>query len=322
MNIEETIQVWAEKRGYQAAAGGVSLLKEVRSSLEKRRDKREIDNAFFRDYLDNFSYLEGSRLKNPQSILIVAVPRPAHILSFSLANKTIETILPPTYVGYRKFFEDVRGDLEAALSAHNCHLEILSAPLKSVANILWLLSYGRNNIGYIEGLGSFFQLVGLLSDKRVGAISRPMGPSQKLLARCRECRICAKACPTGAIDKDRILLHAEKCYTLFSEAPEPIPEDLKPPSPRCLIGCIRCQKVCPENKGLLHYEEAAVSFDSEETLTFLGEEQESGQAMERAKAKFRKLGMTEDMPIFMRNFKRMVDSGHLPMPKGNRNKSQ
>jgi epoxyqueuosine reductase len=271
MKIEETIRAWAKSRSYQAAAGGVSLLEEVRSSLQRRRDKEEIEDAFFRDYLDNFSYLEGCRLKNPQSFLIVALPRPAHTLSFSVGGKTVETILPPTYVRYHKSFSGVRDDLEAAVSAHNCQLEILSAPLKALANRLGLLLYGRNNIGYIDGLGSYFQLAGLLSDKHIGDISRLAGPEQKLLPKCLECRICAKACPTGAIDGDRILIHAEKCYTLFSESPEPIPEDLKPPSTKCLIGCMRCQQVCPENRGLLKYEEAAVSFDSEETGVFLGE---------------------------------------------------
>jgi epoxyqueuosine reductase len=306
MKIEETVRAWAKKKGFKVAAGGVSLLEEVRSSLQKRRDRGEIEDVFFRDYLDNFSYLESCRLKKPQSILIVALPRTAHTLSFSVGGKTVETILPPTYVLYLKSFSDVRDDLEAAVSAYNCHLEILNAPLKTSANLLGLLSYGRNNIGYIDGLGSYFQLVGLVSDKHIGEISRLASPVPKLLPKCLECRICAKACPTGAIDKDRILLHAEKCYTLFSESPNPIPEDLKPPSTKCLIGCMRCQQVCPENRGLLKYEGAAVSFDSEETGVFLGETRGSSRAKERVRAKFLKLGLTEDISIFRRNFERLL----------------
>lgn len=70
---------------------------------------------------------------------------------------------------------------------------------------------------------------------------------------------------------------------------------------------MRCQQVCPENKGLLRYEQTAVSFDSEETVVLLnGEERGSGQVAARAREKFYKLELTEDVPIFVRNLKRML----------------
>ncbi len=314
MKINKAIKSWAKRRGYRYATGSISLLEEVRGSLQKRRKAGEIDDYFFRQNLDIFTYLEGCTLENPQSILIIAVPRPAHILSFSAGDKKIETVLPPTYVRYRKIFEEVRDDLAAVVSGYDCHLEILSAPLKALGNRLGLLSYGRNNVGYIDGFGSYFQLVGLVSDKRIEEKCGSTGPAEMLLPRCRDCRICAKACPTGAIDKERILLHAEKCYTLFSESPEPIPDGLKPPSPKCLIGCMRCQQVCPENKGLLRYEEAAVSFDAEETDAFLGLDGVPARTMDRARAKFLKLELTEGFPVFARNLKRMFHLWLFAMP--------
>lgn len=307
MKIDEAVQSWAKKRNYRFAAGGVSLVEEVRATLQKRRDAGEIEAGFYRDNLGSFTYLEGCALKNPESIIIIAVPRPAHSLSFSLGKKKIETILPPTYVCYRKMFEEVRDDLKKALRGLNCRLELLNAPLKSLGSRLGLLSYGRNNVGYINNLGSYFQLVGLVSDtpledKEMTPVSSPGA----LLPRCRNCRICAAACPTGAIDRERILIHAEKCYTLFSESLEPIPEGLKPPSPKCLIGCLRCQELCPENKSLLRYEEAAVSFNAEETKAFLGTAGRSRQAIDRARKKFQELGLTEGFPIFSRNFQYML----------------
>jgi epoxyqueuosine reductase len=315
MKIEETIQAWAKNRHYRYATGTVADLEEVRATLQKRRDKGEIEPAFYRDNLDIFTYLESCTLKNPQSILIVAVPLPAHILTFSVAGRKIETILPPTYVRYRKIFEEVRDDLAEAVSGYGCRLELLSAPLKALGNRLGLLSYGRNNIGYIDGLGSYFQLVGLVSDKQLGGTRRPAGPAEKLLPRCRDCRICAKACPTGAIDKERILLHAEKCYTLFSESLEPIPNSLKPPSPKCLIGCLKCQQVCPENKGLLRYERAGVSFSEEETRAFLGMANGSEKNLDQVRTKFLKLGLTEGFPVFARNLERLLHLWSIAIPE-------
>ncbi len=320
MKIEEAVKAWAKDRGYRYATGTLADLEEVRAALQKRWDGREIDSDFFRENLDIFTYLDGSTLKNPQSILVVAVPRPAHILSFSVGGGKIETILPPTYVRYRKLFEEVRDDFAEAVAGCHCRVELLNAPLKALGNRLGLLSYGRNNVGYIDGLGSYFQLVGLVSDKDIGELRLPAGSAEPILPRCHDCRICAKACPTGAIDRERVLLHAEKCYTLLSESANPIPDNLKPPSPRCLIGCLKCQQVCPENKGLLRYEEAAVSFDGEETAAFLGMKPAAdGPAFDRVQVKFRELGLTEGLPLFRRNLKRLLRILRIPSPRADSN---
>lgn len=307
MNNEEIVQAWAKTRGYRAAVGSVSLLEEVRSALQGRREAGEIEAGFYRENLDIFTYLDGVPLENPQSIILVAVPEPAYVLTFVVDDKKIETILPPTYVRYRKTFAEVRDDLAGALSGSGFRVDLLNAPLKALGNRLGLLSYGRNNVGYIDGLGSYFQLVGLVSDMPFDKESLPPRPAETLLPRCRECRICAAACPTGAIDRERILLHAERCYTLFSESLRPIPESLKPPSPKCIIGCLRCQEFCPENKGLLRHENAALSFDAEETKAFLGMTPAmGGRAFDRVQAKFQELGLTEGLLVFRRNLDRLL----------------
>ena len=304
---EGTVQAWAKKRGYRVAVGGISLLKDVRDSLRRRRESGEIDARFYRENLDVFTYLDGVSLENPRSVIIVAVPLPAHILTFMVGGKKVETVLPPTYLRYRKRFAEVRDDLAKTLGGSGFRVELLNAPLKALGNRLGILSYGRTNVGYIEGLGSYFQLVGLVSDMPVDTERVPPAPAERLLPRCQKCRICAAACPTGAIDRERILLHAEKCYTLFSESLRPIPESLQPPSPKCLIGCLRCQELCPENKGLLRHESAPVSFNAEETEAFLGMKPAAdGPALDRALAKFRKLGLTEGLPVFRRNLIRLL----------------
>ena len=306
MSNEDAVREWTKAQGYRVVTGPIAVLDEVRRSFERRRESGEIEAGFYRDNLAAFTFLEGVSLKKPCSIILVAVPKPAHVLVFTSGEKKIETILPPTYVRYRKTFDDVRDDLAEALAGSGFHVELLNAPLKALANRLGLLSYGRNNVGYIEGLGSYFQLVGLVSDLPLTEGSSSPRPAETLLARCQKCRICAAACPTGAIEKEKILLHAEKCYTLFSESPNPIPENLKPPSPKCLIGCLRCQELCPEDKDLLRHENAA-SFDAEETQAFLGTKPAAdGPAFDRAQKKFQELGMTEGLPVFRRNLKRLL----------------
>jgi epoxyqueuosine reductase len=307
MMMKEVLRTWAEKRGYRIASGGLHVLDEIRDTLQERRDRGDIDPAFFLENLASFTYLQNISLENPRSVILVAVPRPAHILSFRYREKDIETILPPTYVRYRRTYDDVRDDVRQALSRTGHGVELLSAPLKALGERLGLLSYGRNNIGYIEGLGSFVQLVGLLTDIPVEEGRSPCRSEAALLDQCVKCRVCGAACPTGAIGPDRFLLRAEKCYTLFSESFNPIPEGLKPPSPQCLVGCLKCQEICPENKGRLRFENAAVSFSAEETELFLEQAEGAGSASDAILPKFRELGLSENLRLYARNLKRKLE---------------
>jgi hypothetical protein len=57
----------------------------------------------------------------------------------------------------------------------------------------------------------------------------------------------------------------------------------------------------------LRHENAGVSFDAEETEAFLGMTPAMGsRAFDRAQAKFQELGLTEGLPVFRRNLKRLL----------------
>jgi len=303
MTIRDELAAWAGRRGYRWAAASVALVDEVRRVFERRLAAQEIEAGYYRDNLGSLTWLEKSSFAEPASIILVAVPRPAHILVFNWGGHKIEAVLPPTYVRYRGTFADIRDDLAEAVAGFRGRLELLDAPLKALGNRMGLLTHGRNNIGYVEGMGSYFQLVGLLSDMRLHEPGDAPRSEEALLLRCEKCRTCAAACPTGAIDQERILLHAEKCYTLFSESLNPIPESLRPPSPRCLIGCLRCQDVCPENKGRLKYEPTGIAFTEDETESFLGLAEGSERGLDEIRAKLRDLGLSGDTRLHARNLK-------------------
>jgi|GEM_PF-70448 len=294
--FEDRLRNWADKRGYRVALAATLVLDVVRSKLEERRDAGLIDAAFFRENLAGFRFLDECRIPGPKSLLMVAVPSPVHILSFVYRDRRIEGLIPPTYVNYRKTFEDVLADMKAnALAGEGgpIAIEVLKAPLKSLAVHMGLASYGRNNITYVPGLGSGYQLCGYV----VGTAARPAGDQDRTQAgraakrdrrahkfhgvdgrpgsphgdwpetvmdRCAKCRACVVACPTGAIREDRFLISAERCYTLFSESKKPVPEWARLPKSMCLIGCLNCQEVCPANRRRLKYEPWGVDFTAEE----------------------------------------------------------
>ena len=92
-----------------------------------------------------------------------------------------------------------------------------------------------------------------------------------MMNRCKKCSLCREACPTGAISQDRFLLRAERCLTYHNEKKGdiPFPDWIKPEWHNCLIGCIRCQAACPENKPFLHQVGETAEFDEAETAMML-----------------------------------------------------
>ena len=237
---------------------------------------------------------------------MVAVPRPAHRLSFELETESFEVTLPPTYVRYSALFKEVRDDITAEIPELHGHLEVLVAPLKSVACRLGLVTYGRNNLTYIPEWGSYFQLVGYVTDEDIGIADDWCPGPLTLMPECENCAICSSACPTGVINEERVLLHAELCTTLFSEQLGDLNHDL---SADCLFGCLACQQVCPANSGLLQIEPVGVTFDRRETETILsGHDARARDNTESAARKLAVLGLTEEA-LIGRNLARLI-AGH------------
>lgn len=299
---------WAEERGYRVAFGAVTLLETVRDWMEQIRSRSGLDPDFERHYLKGFKYLDGLGIQRPTALVMVAVPRPAHVLRFETGEGPGRAIFPPTYGDYRLIFDCVRDDAREAVGGDRHRIEWFKAPLKSLAVLTGLGEYGRNNVVYVPGLGSYVQLVGLITDMPLDVEAPAAAPDvrRRLMSRCADCRACLSACPTGAIGEDRILLRAERCYTLASELPGALPPDRLPPSPDCLIGCLKCQTACPANRGRLRFEEAPFSLTREETAFLLGDPPEDAPGWGPIREKFGRLHLTEDVPVQARNFRRLV----------------
>ncbi|MGV8039425.1 MAG: 4Fe-4S double cluster binding domain-containing protein [Thermoanaerobaculaceae bacterium] len=258
----ETLQRWAVDRGYRVAWGPAEVLDEACAAVAACHARGELDERFWDEEL---AAIAGpGAVPGGGSVVVVAVPAPAHSIAFERPDGRLDAVVPPTYVRYRARFEDVRRDL-AAHGLPGARIEHLDAPLKSVAACLGLVRYGRNNIAYAEGLGSYIQLCGFWSDAELPA--RPPLPPH-LLDECATCGICAALCPTGAITDERVLLHAERCLTRANESEGEWPRWATAESHGCLIGCLACQRACPANPAL-PIEDSGLVFSTNETAALL-----------------------------------------------------
>ncbi len=300
----EQLLEWARERGYRVAWGPGRLAGEAASEVRGRRARGELDEGFWAEVLVTIA---GDRGAVEGTVVVVAVPRPAHRVRFELPDGPFPAVLPPTYVRYRETFEDVRQDLERN-GLPGARVDFLPGPLKPLAARLGLVRYGRNNITYAPGLGSFIQLCAFATDAALpeepGAETR--GPA--LLDECEGCGACLSACPTGAIGDDRVLLSAHRCLTRANEGEGGWPEWAPGWAHACLLGCLACQQACPANPPLT-IEETGVTFSAVETRGLLeAAEAGAGSAGSGARIKLAWLGLDYPSAVLGRNLRALLDA--------------
>jgi len=172
-------------------------------------------------------------------------------------------------------------------------------PQKLLAVHSGLAEYGRNNICYIPGFGSFFQPTVFFSDL---PCEEDDWRELRSMERCQSCKACMLKCPTGAITEERFLLHAERCLVFHNERPGgiPFPSWIDRSAHNCLMGCMICQKFCPENKPVLNWFEGDEKFSNEET-TLLMEGASREQFPAGMVKKLERLELLEDLDKLPRN---------------------
>lgn len=237
-------------------------------------------------------------------LLAIAMPRPAHLVGFVTDGGRVDVVMPPTYQRYRATFEDVRRDLSAGvLRGHR--VVTVKAPLKLLAARLGLVRYGRNNLTYAPGMGSYMQLLGYATDAPLAVADgwTPLEP--QLLDECADCGICTARCPTGAIAEDRILLKAERCLTLATETEGGWPAHVPPGVHHCLFGCLLCQQDCPANPTL-RIEHTGVVFTREETRALVAGSERAGPAWAGIRGHLEEMGQPYQESVIGRNLRAVV----------------
>ncbi len=244
----------------------IEHLDELRFVILNRLEQGLIDKKLYKEQLSFFSFDPPPDLPEVRSIIIVAVPTPQMRIFFQSKGKRVPVIIPPTYVSYTPRTNRTQDVISDLLKQDGYHLAKPQLPLKTLAVNSGLARYGRNNICYVDGMGSFLQLVGAFSDL---PFDNDHWQQPKMLDRCKKCTACIQKCPTKAISTNRFLLQAEKCLTFHNEASNDFPSWINPSWHHCLIGCLKCQTVCPENKTVIKWFEDRAEFSEFETTLFI-----------------------------------------------------
>ena len=234
-----------EQKGCKGTVVPIHHLHNLHQEMLELYQSTLLNNDLIYKYLNRFQYDYSAILPTAQSIIIVAIPQPITKLCFTWRGKNQEIIIPPTYI-YTEAENLVSYMVKQEIKKEYFSLAQAKLPLKLLAVKSGLSQYGRNNISYICGMGSFYRLIALVSDMPSDSDT---WQDIKRMPGCDNCQACINSCPTKCIDIDRNIIHATKCLTYINESSEPFPAWVDTSWHNALVGCIRCQLACPQNKN-------------------------------------------------------------------------
>ncbi len=298
-NIIQKFYKNLELKGYKGKIVSVEHIPDLRRDVQKYHDQKLIDPKFYEEYKSYFEFEPEVDFPQIRSLFIISVPVPQFEAFFHWNNKKISLLIPPTYLYWLKITNEMIEFLTEILKPSGYNVAYARLPQKTLAVRSGLAEYGRNNITYVSGMGSFHRLTTLYSDFPT---KEDNWRELQMMDLCKECSACTRKCPTGAIPTDRFLLRAERCITYHNEQPGdvPFPEWIDPKGHNCLVGCLHCQKVCPANKKVRNWTEPGPEFSEEETKLIMNEIKFDDLPTE-TKNKFEKFEFVNYFEVFHRN---------------------
>lgn len=305
---------WADSHHYKIAWGDIRLFHDSLTEFQIMSSLDQL-NGLQSDKLAEWSscnYEAETRLK---TIILIAYSTSGKTreIVFDFDGMRISALIPPCYGddGLCWQYEmTIENSLADYLSKSRYQVTRLSGPYKNLAARLGLGKYGRNNLIYVDGFGSYLRLIGFITDV---ALTPEVYPGANgatfMLENCKKCKLCTVNCPTQAIGTDRFLLHVDRCLAYHNEKVEEWPGFIKFAENRCLVGCITCQNICPYNHGFTNIGTiVAEQFNSEETGYIMGKttvnEMESAESVF---TKLAKLGLSRYQEYILRNIRAHIN---------------
>jgi epoxyqueuosine reductase len=278
-------------------------LGQLKHDIEKIDDKNHLSDSFYSFLKNCFDFTVPENIHNATSIIIAAVPSPRVRVFFNHKGERVPLFIPPTYVEMFSTSSRIISLLEDIPELHDYNVVMARLPEKLLAVRSGLGFYGKNNICYIPGMGSFVQLAAFYTDI---PCQEDNWNDVKMMDACKNCFICCKRCPTGSISKEQIIINAEKCICYMNEHKGIFPDWVNLSWHNSIVGCLLCQEACPENKNVLKQIIDMGEFSERETEMLLNNEPLKSISSE-TKVKLEQLNMLVFYDCLSRNLKVLLD---------------
>ncbi|MGY5879608.1 MAG: 4Fe-4S double cluster binding domain-containing protein [Candidatus Thorarchaeota archaeon] len=295
---------------YQYRVMSIKHLGELQADFENIDAEGNVsNNPVFRSYIQEKQHHLPESFPDAKSVIVMAVFTPLMTVDFHYQGKTHEILVPHYYDDgitedqlKTTILNKIIGDNQYRIE--NAKMHVL---LKRLAVRTGLGKYGRNNICYVEGMGSFLTLYAFFTNF---SFEKDNWQDAELMESCKSCKVCLNKCPTGAISEDIFVIDVEKCIPLYNEVPGEFPDWINPSSHNALMGCLRCQLPCPANSAVAKKTQKLDSVSEEETKKILdgSSDEELYQSLSEKLRMFIPEHAYYYFPVITRNLRVLIQS--------------
>ncbi len=282
----------------------VSRFRELQAEYDKSLASPLYSRAkAFRDQVAKLSFKIPADFPTAKSAIVVAAFTKSMYVRFTLDGAQFRLLVPPQYYADDMNAAKLRGIVqkEVIKNTNNRIVDISeSAPLKLLAARSGLGLYGKNNLIFVDGMGSYNLLYAFLTDY---AFAEDNWTQLRILERCRRCDRCDRSCPTACFLQNALPINIDRCVTLYNEIPGAFPNWMMRSSHTALMGCLRCQDSCPEDGGYAEISEMLEDVSEDETRKILKGVADDAlvKSLQRKLRQFPATASKEVLPILTRN---------------------
>jgi epoxyqueuosine reductase len=248
----------------------VSRFSELQSEYEKNTNVEGVTrNKAFREQIRPLSFRLPADFASARSVVVIAAFAKSMYVNFTLDGVPFRVLVPPQYYTDDLSAATLKGIVQKEIvKDSNRRVVDISAhvPLKPLAAHSGLGLYGRNNLIFVDGMGSYNLLYAFLTDYQ---FPEDNWTGLNVLEHCRRCDHCDRICPTACISRWNFGINIDKCITLYNENAGEFPNWMLKSSHHALMGCVRCQEPCPVNRGIAEISGTLEDVSEEETRKIL-----------------------------------------------------
>lgn len=265
-----TLEANGTQFSYQYRTLPIERLADLQEDIEKLRRAGQISDAkTFQGYLSEMKFALPEDFADAQSLIVMAIAIKPLMVHFRFKGNRISAAMPPNYYEAGLTRKILHDEIQKNIIVETgYHMERMSDTfhLKLLAVRSGLGRYGRNNICYVDGMGSFLTLHAYLTDYR---FAEDHWQEVQMLEQCQHCQVCQKQCPGGAIRADHFVIDVKRCLPLYNEIEGILPDWIPPKAHNAIFGCMKCQAPCPANREAMQWVEAVEDVTEEETWQFV-----------------------------------------------------
>jgi epoxyqueuosine reductase len=190
----------------------VDHLKELQADIDRLENEGKISrNKVFRSYISNKQFRIPQDLSDAKSLIIIAVLMKPMLVNFLLGGRKHEIVLPSAYYDDGLTEEMLRDYiLKEVVNEPGHRIERAKVHLKLLAVRSGLGKYGRNNLCYVEGMGSMLALYAFFTDYPC----EDNWAEVDMMDNCKNCRICMNSCPNKCISEENFVIDVSRSRAL------------------------------------------------------------------------------------------------------------